>query len=433
MPEFGVKYSGLHKRDSYEGLIDYLENKQEKLKLPDREAKFVRDSPQYQTLLNEGFVEIEEQQLKQIKAEQAEHAVIRTANDTNETAKEVKVVASQTDKPLLVKTKSTGTQSAQASVRSTSSQSDIKHTAEKGMQSLSEMKKTTGTGSQTEIFDMTVNDNIKKVKQDIESVENTHAQNKLQQAQLISRKVQHHLGDQATPETTAGFAHKITAKVTTAGLKALGNIASRTIQQLSSASSSSQDPNTSLLLGDGKPFTDWSTMNYMPEPLLGIGDKPKLIPSSYKPTSSAQPSYKPIEIDDAVVKSKPKARPKPKSMIVEEQAAFDEVYDAIKLKLKPKPKPKPKAKTSTPPVIKKPKVTTLPVTTGTRIPPSKIGVHKLRELFEEAKNKNKSSVQDTSSYMKTYDDWKGAKGDKALKDEKIKTLREMYKRLLYNK
>jgi uncharacterized protein (DUF305 family) len=37
------------------------------------------------------------------------------------------------------------------------------------------------------------------------------------------------------------------------------------------------------------------------------------------------------------------------------------------------------------------------------------------------------------TYMKTYDDWKGAKGDKALKDENIKSLREMYKRLLYNK
>ena len=162
--------------------------------------------------------------------------------------------------------------------------------------------------------------------------------------------VQHHLREQAPPETTTGFAQRITAKVTTAGLKALGNIASSTIQHLSSASSSSQDPNTSLLLGDGKPFTDWSTMNYMPEPLLGIGDKPKLIPSSYKPTSSAQPSYKPMEIDDAVVKSKPKAKPKPKSMTVEEQAAFDEVYDAIQPKPKPTPKPKPKAKTSTPPV-----------------------------------------------------------------------------------
>ena len=137
MPEFGVKYSGLHKRASYEG-FDYLDNKQEKLKLPDREAKFVRDSPQYQTLLNEGFVEIEEQQLKQIKAEQAEHAVIRTANDTNETAKEAKVVASQTDKPLLVKTKSKGTQSAQIEAKSAHSEASPL------------------------IFDMAVDDNIKK-------------------------------------------------------------------------------------------------------------------------------------------------------------------------------------------------------------------------------------------------------------------------------
>ena len=52
-----------------------------------------------------------------------------------------------------------------------------------------------------------------------------------------------------------------------------------------------------------------------------------------------------MEIDDAVVKSKPKAKPKPKSMTVEEQAALDDVYGAMQTK--PKPKPKPKA--STPP------------------------------------------------------------------------------------
>ena len=44
---------------------------------------FVRDSPQYQSLLNEGSIEVEEQQLKQIKEEQEEHAVICTASDTN--------------------------------------------------------------------------------------------------------------------------------------------------------------------------------------------------------------------------------------------------------------------------------------------------------------------------------------------------------------
>ena len=44
MAKFKVKYAGLHKRGSCEGLIDYLENKQEKIKYPDREAKFIRDA-----------------------------------------------------------------------------------------------------------------------------------------------------------------------------------------------------------------------------------------------------------------------------------------------------------------------------------------------------------------------------------------------------
>ena len=43
------------------------------------------------------------------------------------------------------------------------------------------------------------------------------------------------------------------------------------------------------------------------------------------------------------------------------------------------------------------------------------------------------SDADVSNYMKLYDDWKGAKGDKAMKDEKIKGLRELYKRVLYKK
>ena len=73
------------------------------------------------------------------------------------------------------------------------------------------------------------------------------------------------------------------------------------------------------------------------------------------------------------------------------------------------------------------------MTTGTQIPPSKIGIQKLREELENAKNKNKLSVQDTSNYMILWDDWKGAKGDKATKDEQIKGLREIYKRMRYKK
>ena len=202
MEKFGVKYAGLHKRDSYEGLIDYLENKQENIKYPNREAKFVRDSPQYQQLLSEGFVEVEEQQLNKIKEEQEEHAVIRTANDTNETAKEVKAVASHTDKPLIIKTKSSGTQS-QIETKSSGTQSAP------GQTESSYTQTAPASSRSPQIFDMTIDDNISEVKRDIESVEDTQRQNRLQQEQHISRILQNHLQHEATPDTTINFAHRM--------------------------------------------------------------------------------------------------------------------------------------------------------------------------------------------------------------------------------
>ena len=216
MAKFGVKYAGLHKRDSYEGLIDYLENKQEKIKFPNRDAKFVRESPQYQVLLNEGFVEIEEQQLKKMKEEQEEHAVVRTAHETDETAKEVRVVASQTDKPLIVKTQSQGTQS-QIETKSSYSQSTQPSVKSTGSQSHIETKSKESQSS-PQIFDMTVDDKLSKVKQDIESVENTQQENKQEQQRNISNILQRHLGEHATPDTTINFAHKI-ASMAGSGLK----------------------------------------------------------------------------------------------------------------------------------------------------------------------------------------------------------------------
>ena len=390
MAKVGINYKGLHKRDTYEGLIDYLENKQEKIKFPNREAKFVRDSPQYQSLLNEGFVEVEEQQLKQVKEEQAEHAVIQTANDTNETAKEVKVVASQTDKPLIVKTKSTQSQTH-------------------------------------EIFDMTLNDHMSNFKQDVESVENTQQQNKQQQAQHINRILQHHLQHEATPDTTENFAQKM-ASSAASSLQNFG-------QGLRHLSSSTNPPNkpysTSMLLGDDLPPNFFGEMN---PPQLPAGVK---LPHQ----KQSRPKDKKIfDIDDAIEKSKPKAKAKTDPLKVQPMEIDGELEDIeSKPKHKPGAKSKPKNKDKdkdVPPVIKTPKLKTKNasgLTTGVQIPPSKIGIQKLREELENAKNKNKLTAQDTSDYMKLYDDWKGAKGDKAKKDEKLKGLREIYKRVLYKK
>jgi len=435
MAKQGVKYAGLHKRDSYEGLIDYLENKQEKLKLPDREAKFVRDSPQYQSLLNEGFLEVEKQQINQIKAEQEEHAVIRTASDTNETAKEVRVVSSQTDKPL-VKQQSTSA----GQFRS------VKYTTATQSQTTPTETKSTSSQSSPQIFDMALGDNLTKAKQEIESVENTTHQNKQQQIQNIVRMVDHNLRNVISPNATIDFAHSIASKGVSSLMK-IGSVAFRGMEQLSA--SSSQEPQySSLLLGDGRGKQDFYTMNPLQ---LNLGDKPQLIPISFNPNLKPKQKSKAMEIDDAVTKSKPKAKPKPKSMTVAEQDLFDEIDKNTDPKPKTKAKAKPSTSTSssskqpytaptTPSPAKQPVKNKIlktkpatPVTTGTQIPPSKIGIQKLREELENAKNKGKLSVSDTSTYMKHYDDWKSSKGDKAKKDEHLKGLRDLYKQLLYKK
>ena len=302
MAKVGVKYEGLHKRDTYEGLIDYLESKQEKIKFPNRDAKFVRDSPQYQSLLNEGFVEVEEQQLKQIKEEQAEHAVIRTANDTNETAKEVKVVAAQTqtDKPLIVKTNSRATQSLDVKTKSTYSQAS------------------------PQIFDMTVNDNMSKFKQDVESVEDTQQQNKQHQEQNINRILHNHLQHEATPGTT-DFAHKI-ASVASSSIQSIG----QGLRHLSSSTKqNAKAHDTSLLLGDGRGKQDYYGIN---TPQLTVGDK---LPHKKK-EQSKYPERAAMEIDDAVEKSKPKAKP---------QKTFDDEFQDLMADVENKPKPKPPPKT----------------------------------------------------------------------------------------
>ena len=81
---YKVNYQGLRKRESYDEIVDYLENKQERIKYPNRLAKQIRNSPQLSNLLDnggEGLVEMEEQQQRAMRHEQAEQAV-RQAGST---------------------------------------------------------------------------------------------------------------------------------------------------------------------------------------------------------------------------------------------------------------------------------------------------------------------------------------------------------------
>ena len=68
-----------------------------------------------------------------------------------------------------------------------------------------------------------------------------------------------------------------------------------------------------------------------------------------------------------------------------------------------------------------------------QIAPSQIGIQKVREELEQAKNAGKLNTEDKSAYMILYDEWKAAKGNKQVKKEKLNGLREIYKRAVYKK
>ena len=62
-----------------------------------------------------------------------------------------------------------------------------------------------------------------------------------------------------------------------------------------------------------------------------------------------------------------------------------------------------------------------------------IGIQRLREEMEQAKNHKKLSVADTSEYMRLYDEWKKAKGNIEFKTKLRNDLRALYKRTVYKK
>ena len=48
-------------------------------------------------------------------------------------------------------------------------------------------------------------------------------------------------------------------------------------------------------------------------------------------------------------------------------------------------------------------------TENKQIPPGQIGIQRLRELLEDAQNKEKLSTEDASAYTALFDEWKSAK------------------------
>ena len=86
---FEVEYKGLTKRETYDEIVNYLQNEQEKIKYPNRKAKQLRESPYLTNLLDvdgDGLLEMEEQQNNAMKNKEVEHMIRSQADKGKLTA-----------------------------------------------------------------------------------------------------------------------------------------------------------------------------------------------------------------------------------------------------------------------------------------------------------------------------------------------------------
>ena len=65
--------------------------------------------------------------------------------------------------------------------------------------------------------------------------------------------------------------------------------------------------------------------------------------------------------------------------------------------------------------------------------PSKIGIQKLREVFEDANNKKTITGATYRKFRSGYNAWIGAKGDPAMKKTHLKDLQKLYRETVYGK
>ena len=82
-----VKYNGLIKRNNYENMLNDLLNDNPKINYPNRQATFIRQSPEYQDLLKTDFIELEKQQSQILKERQRQIIINENAMDETSSMK----------------------------------------------------------------------------------------------------------------------------------------------------------------------------------------------------------------------------------------------------------------------------------------------------------------------------------------------------------
>ena len=379
---YAINKQGLREKPNYDELVNYLQNKQEKIVYPDRFAKRIRESPQLSNLLDgEGFDihDIQDQQIRQAKEIAKNLAIIQADGDA-------KILNTMNKKMQTLPTNPVGKKVS-------------------GMQTDEPRRKTQGVQVEdTQYFDMTVDDKVADVNEQIEMELDKNDSNQDQQRANIVNILQSHLGE-ITDQQTAF------------------------VQQLIQPDSGGASSSTAI-----QPVKKTTTKQSKKDPETAV--EPKGKPGRPKKDTDARmeqieqqstPEKRERKESNGNGDKPPKAKRKTKKERKLEQLALEEERKYSPETTQPSSSSAPATSAESPKGVKK------TIEKPKQIAPSQIGIQKVREELEQAKIAGKLDTQDTSAYMILYDEWRDAKGNQKLKKEKLNALREIYKRTVYKK
>ena len=176
------------------------------------------------------------------------------------------------------------------------------------------------------------------------------------------------------------------------------------------------------------------------QPNVGATQQPLPIASSSQPTLAELPPIpRPIPQRPTEPRTKARPRPSPKTP-PPPQPNFQEGGSSSSSGNAPPPQPpqppqneRPRTRLTRKTNLKEGTTEEQDMASPTLIIPSKIGIQKLREVFEEANNRNTINTKTYRSYKSIYNNWIRSAGDKEMKKQYLKDLQDLYRKEIFRK
>ena len=396
--------TGLRQRPTYNQLIEEIQL-DEKIRLPNRQAKFLRESP-YLAFLDEGtYAEMEEQQYNTQKQIQVEHTIRQQAAQGNDTAselrvkKEMKDSASQVERMLSSSGAQTDAPDDMDGVVTGGGQPPPPPPGAGAVGARGDWNPSSGwlppgdpwmdwmtnkhDGGQpppppppppaTVVQNIHVPHSITNIHTDPHLVHTLTLNQALHQMQIqkIAGLVANHLGSEQEPQQANNFAAKITAMDTTIGQhkrQAEAHTAAASRARASPPPDKTPaptptvqpEPTPTVNPPPATPMDSSTGQVKRKEDGKGTGQNEKKKKKEKQKKEDKGDKRKALESDVApnIPKAKAKAKAKTQDMTEEEQKLFDEIWEnigksAAKTKGKAEPKPEPSKKVVPNPLFQK--------------------------------------------------------------------------------